>query len=294
MEEKKLNQANVLLALLAVYILWGSTYLAIRIALESLPPFFMAGFRFFVTGTALYLFLRIRGVKAPTREEFKGAAIVGVLLLLIGNGGVVWAEQWVSSSLAALGVATVPLWTVLFGGIWKRWPTALEWFGVILGFAGVALLNFEGDLQAHPLGALALLIAAISWALGSAWSRNLPLPSGLMAASIEMVCGGLALFLLSFLSGESVTGVPTLRSGLALFYLMFFGALLGFSAYTYLINNVRPALATSYAYVNPLIAVTIGVGLAGESLSKTGFIAMLVIITAVVIVIYGHRRFADG
>lgn len=287
---EKVSRGSVVLALVSVYILWGSTYLAIRIALESLPPFFMAGFRFFVTGTLLYAFLRLTGTKAPTRAEFKGASIVGILLLLIGNGGVVYAEQWVSSSIAALGVATVPLWTVLFGGIWRRWPTRMEWIGVVLGFLGIVLLNFEGDLKANPYGALAIMIAAVSWAFGSAWCKDLKLPKGLMAAAVEMMAGGLALFVLSYFTGETVAAFPTARSAIALFYLMFFGALLGFSAYTYLINNVRPALATSYAYVNPVIAVTIGVGLAGERLSGAAFFAMPVIIVAVMLVIYGQTK----
>ncbi len=278
------------LALASVYILWGSTYLAIRISLESLPPFFMAGFRFFVTGTLLYLFLRLRGAKAPTVDEFKGAGIVGLLLLLVGNGGVVYAEQWVSSSIAALGVATVPLWTVVFGRIWKKAPTPLEWSAVLLGLAGVILLNLEGDLKAHPLGALALVVAALSWALGSAWSTSLRLPSGLMAAAVEMMFGGYALLVLSLASGEAVTGVPTVRSIAALAYLMVFGALIGFSAYTYLVNNVRAALATSYAYVNPVIAVGLGVGLAGERLSGAGFFAMPVIVMAVIIILYAGKK----
>lgn len=278
------------LALASVYILWGSTYLAIRISLESIPPFFMAGFRFFVTGTLLYLFLRLRGAKAPGVDEFKGAGIVGLLLLLVGNGGVVYAEQWVSSSVAALGVATVPLWTVVFGRIWKKVPTPLEWFAVLLGLIGVILLNLEGDLKAHPLGALALAVAALSWALGSAWSTSLRLPSGLMAAAVEMMFGGYALLVLSLAAGETVTGVPTARSIAALAYLMVFGALIGFTAYTYLVNNVRATLATSYAYVNPVIAVGLGVGLAGERLTGAGFLAMPVIVMAVIIILYAGRK----
>lgn len=278
------------LALASVYILWGSTYLAIRISLESLPPFFMAGFRFFVTGTLLYLFLRLRGAKAPTVDEFKGAGIVGLLLLLVGNGGVVYAEQWVSSSIAALGVATVPLWTVVFGRIWKKVPTPLEWSAVLLGLAGVILLNLEGDLKAHPLGAFALVVAALSWALGSAWSTSLRLPSGLMAAAVEMMIGGYALLVLSLAAGETVAGMPTARSLAALAYLMVFGALIGFTAYTYLVNNVRASLATSYAYVNPVIAVGLGVGLAGERLSGAGFFAMPVIVMAVIIILYAGRK----
>lgn len=283
------KKINVAVALASVYILWGSTYLAIRIAIESFPPFMMAGIRFFVTGLVLFLILRALGEPSPDKDEWKGSAIVGALLLLVGNGGVVYAEQGVSSSIAALGVATVPLWTVIFGGIWKRWPSKLEWAGLLLGFLGVALLSLEGDLRAHPVGAFALLLAAVSWAFGSAWGRNLKLPKGLMAAAAQMICGGALLLALSYFWGESINAVPTTRSILALLYLMVFGAMVGFSAYTFLINRVRPALATSYAYVNPLFAVTIGVGLAGETIGGAGITAMFAIVIAVMLVIFARR-----
>ncbi|MBI1911022.1 MAG: drug/metabolite exporter YedA [Deltaproteobacteria bacterium] len=289
--EKKAAGSLVLLSLFSVYILWGSTYLAIRIAIESFPPFFMAGVRFFVTGSVLFLLLKLRGADTPTLPQWKGSAIIGAFLLLVGNGGVVFAEQWVGSGIAALGVATVPLWTVVFGGIvWKRWPNRIEFVGLILGFIGIVLLNFEGDMRAYPLGAAGLLIAAVSWAFGSAWSRELALPKGLMAPAAEMITGGFFLLVLSYFSGESLSGPPSWRSVWALAYLMIFGALIGYSAYTYLINRVRPALATSYAYVNPAIAVTLGIFAAGEKITEAGFVAMLVIITAVMLVLFGQRR----
>lgn len=284
---------TVAVALLSVYILWGSTYLAIRIAIESFPPFMMAGIRFFITGWVLYFILLAAGVKTPSKSEWKGGAIIGVLLLMLGNGGVVYAEQWVSSGLAALGVATVPLWTVLFGGIWKRWPSKIEWFGVALGFAGVVLLNLEGGLRAHPLGAMALIFSAVAWSFASAWSRDLNLPKGLMASAVEMIAGGAALLILSYLVGEKLPGLPSARSMIALLYLMIFGALVGFSAYTYLLGKVRPALATSYAYVNPLIAVGLGVWAAGEKISSAGITAMFVIIAAVMLVLFGQRQQSD-
>lgn len=281
---------KVLIALLSVYFIWGSTYLAIRIALEGFPPFLMAGVRFLATGTGLYLFLRVRGTPNPNYSQWIGATIVGGLLLLGGNGGVVFAEQWVASGIAALGVATVPLWTVLFAGIWKRWPARLEWAGLLLGFIGIVLLNFEGDLRASPAGAIALIIAAICWAFGSAWSRHLSLPSGLMASAVEMIAGGALLLAASFLTGEKMNGFPAWHSVGALFYLMIFGSLIGFSAYTYLLSKARPALATSYAYVNPVIAVLLGVGLAGERITMIGIAAMLIIIIGVVLVLFGEKR----
>lgn len=278
-----------IIALLSLYIAWGGTYLAMRISLESFPPFLLAGIRHTVAGSILFLFLKAKGATSPNRSEWKGAAIVGGFLLLGGNGGVVFAQQWVSSGLAALGVATVPLWTVLFAGIWKRWPTRLEWTGLLVGFAGIALLNLEGDLRASPVGATALFLAAMSWAFGSAWSRHLTLPSGLMAAAAEMMAGGVMLLLLSLLTGERMAGLPTSHASWALAYLIVFGSIVGFSAYIYLLKNASAAVATSYAYVNPVIAVVLGVWLAGEKITGAGVLAMVAIIAAVAWVLLGQQ-----
>jgi drug/metabolite transporter (DMT)-like permease len=281
---------RVVLALLAVYLVWGSTYLAIRIALEGFPPFLMAGIRFLCAGCILFLFLRARGEQLPTRSQVSGASLVGAFLLLGGNGGVVFAEQTVASGLAALAVATVPLWTVLFSGIWKHWPGHLEWAGLILGFAGIILLNFEGDLKASPAGSVALVIAAVSWAFGSALSNHLPLPRGLMASAIEMLAGGLLLIMAGVVTGERIYLMPSMRAAAAVLYLIAFGSLIGFSSYVYLLGRVRPVLATSYAYVNPVIAVILGIWLAGERITVTGVSAMLVILTGVVLGMLGQRK----
>ena len=284
------SRAKLLIALLSVYFIWGSTYLAIRIALEGFPPFMMAGVRFLIAGGGLYLFLRAKGVPNPDRSQWKGASLVGGLLLVGGNGGVVYAEQSVASGLAALGVATVPLWMVLFAGIWKSQPTRLEWAGLLLGFTGIVLLNFEGELRASPVGATALVIAAICWAFGSAWSRHLSLPSGLMASAAEMIAGGMLLLAISVITGERIDRFPAWHAIGALLYLIVFGSLIGFSAYTYLLSKARPALATSYAYVNPVIAVGLGVMFAGERITVIGITAMLIIITAIGMVILGQKR----
>jgi drug/metabolite transporter (DMT)-like permease len=286
----KNDRVKILLALLSLYLIWGSTYLAIRIALEGFPPFSMAGIRFLLVGIGLYLFLRLKGMPAPDRIQWRGAAIVGGFLLLGGNGGVVFAEQWVASGLAALGVATVPLWTVLFAGIWGRWPSRIEWAGLFLGFTGILLLNLEGDLRANPAGAIALIISAICWAFGSAWSRHLALPSGLMASAVQMIAGGALLLIASIFIGEKIETFPTSRAIGAMLYLAAFGSLVGYSAYTYLLANVRPVLATSYAYVNPVIAVALGVWFADEDIGVTGVAAMLIIISAVALVAIGQKR----
>ena len=286
---KRNGKGKIFLALISLYFIWGSTYLAIRLALEGFPPFMLAGVRFLFTGGGTYLFLRARGRPVPHRREWIGASVVGGLLLLGGNGGVVYAEQYVSSGLAALGVAAVPLWTVLFSGIWKRWPNSLEWAGISVGFAGVGLLNLESGMRAGPEGAMALLAASVCWAFGSAWSRQLSMPKGLMSAAVQMLSGGMLLLTASLLSGESIKVMPGSKALGALLYLMLFGSLVAFSAYVYLLEKVRPALATSYAYVNPAVAVTLGILFAGEKITGTGIAAMAIISAGVVLVALGQK-----
>jgi drug/metabolite transporter (DMT)-like permease len=284
------ERSMVLLTLFAVYVVWGSTYLAMRFALQGFPPFIMAGLRFVVAGGALLLYLRARGAPLPTLKQSAAAVLVGALLLVGGNGGVALAEQRVSSGLAALGVATVPLWAVLFGGLWRRWPRRLEWGGLALGFAGIVLLNVQGDLRANPIGALTLLLAAASWALGSVWSGHLTLPEGMMGTAVEMLGAGVLLLLCGAVFGERIHGVPSVSSMSALLYLTVFGSLIAFSSYTYLLRHVPPTLATSYAYVNPLVAVGLGAALAGERVTLVELLAMPVILAGVVLVVLGRAR----
>ncbi|MFI5143658.1 MAG: drug/metabolite exporter YedA [Thermoanaerobaculales bacterium] len=280
----------VVAALLTVYVIWGSTYLAIRIALEGFPPFLMAGARFVIAGGALFTFLRSRGAPGPSRRQWLGAAAIGGLLLVGGNGGVVFAEQTVASGLTALGVATVALWAALFAGLWGHWPRRFEWVGLVLGFGGVALLNLGGSLRASPAGSVALAVATMSWAFGSMWSRHLDLPSGLMASAAEMLTGGAMLLLLSAAVREPWPVLHSTRPLWALAYLVVFGSWLGFSAYVFLLRRVRPAVATSYAYVNPVIAVLLGVAFAGESIATNEWLAMPVILAGVALVVLSQGR----
>ena len=282
--------AGTLLALLAIYLIWGSTYLAIRVALEGFPPLLMAGVRFTLAGIALYTVLRARGAATPTRRQWAASALIGGLLLIGGNGGVVIAEQWVASGLAALGIATVPLWTALFAGLWGSWPRRSDWLALGLGFVGVVLLNLEGDLRASPVGAVALLAAAMSWAFGSVLSPRLSLPSGLMASAAQMLCAGGLFLVLSVGLGERLAALPGPRPVLALLYLVVFGALVAFSAYTYLLPRVRPAVAASYAYVNPIVAVALGVGIAGERVTGFALVAMCIILASVALLAFGKER----
>jgi len=280
---------EVLLSLLAVYTIWGSTYLAIRLALVSLPPFFLMGTRFIAAGVSLFAFLRLRGAPNPTRREWLSSAVIGALMLGGGMGGVAFAEQWVSSSLAAALVATAPLWVaIMSSGLGQR-PTRLEWIGIIIGFGGVILLNLEGDLRANPLGAAAMMLAPICWALGSVLSRRLSLPAGPIGTAAEMLMGGLVLMVMSQGRGEQVASV-TPGAFWAWFYLVTFGSLIAFSAYMHLIRTVRPALATSYAYVNPIVALLLGVALAGETITGVGLLGIGVILAGVVLITFLRQR----
>src|SRR6185437_11850366 len=218
------------LALLAVYVIWGSTYLAIHYALQGFPPFLGAGIRFLIAGTLLYSFLRVRGAPNPTRRQWGGAAIVGSLLLVGGNGGVSIAEQSVASGVTALIIATTPLWAVLFARIWGRWPNWKEWIGLLVGFAGIVFLNLGGGLSASPMGAATVLAAALCWALGSVWSQHLPLPVGAMSSAAEMLTGGVVMLLLGLVLNEHFSSAPPAASIVALGYLVVFGSLVAFSA----------------------------------------------------------------
>jgi len=279
----------VLLALLAVYLIWGSTYFAIRIGLESFPPLLMGGMRFAAAGAIMLGVLRLRGAQMPTWREWRWGLVFGVLIPGMGNGGVTFAEQSVSSSTAALVVATIPLWASIWGSLRGTRPTAREWIGVALGFAGIILLNFGSDLSANPLGLGILLVSAMSWAYGSVWKRDVRIAPGLVAVGAEMLCAGFFLTTLGLLRGEQITHMPSLASVLAVLYLLFVGALVGYSAYSYLLRTVRPSLATSYAYVNPVIAVLIGLGLGGESLGRFGILAMICIVGGVVLILTGRK-----
>lgn len=282
------QKLTIALALLAVYIIWGSTYLGILFAIESYPPLLMLGIRFSIAGSIFYGILRWRGLPKPTRNEWKGAAILGAFLLGGGNGLVTITEQWVSSGLAALVVGTMPLWAALFSGLFGRWPSLQEWLGLLLGFIGIVLLNFESDLRANPLGAFLLILSAASWAFGSVYSKRLSLPKGMMSSAAQMLVVGPGFLILGALSGERITQTPSMLATSALIYLIV-AALLAFSAYNYLLQNVRPAVATSYAYVNPAIAVGLGILFAGESIGILGLIAMGIIIAAVVLVLLKRK-----
>ncbi len=282
---------RVALALMLVYVIWGSTYLAIRWALEGgFPPFLLGGIRFIIAGGLMFAVLRWRGMPAPTRAQWGNAAVMGALLLLLGNGMVNLAEKTVPSGIAAVAVASMPLWMGVFAAMRGQRPNTLECIGLVIGFLGVVWLNSGSSLIAAPVGLVALLVASIAWAFGSIWSRGRDLPSPFMGAAAQMLCGGVVMCVVGMLLGERFHGMPT-TTGLAAFaYLVVFGSIFGFSAYIWLLHHVRPVLAGSYAYVNPAIAVALGAWLAAERFGMHELIAMGVILLGVVAITLAKAR----
>jgi drug/metabolite transporter (DMT)-like permease len=292
--EAQAKRGRVIAAFAAVYIVWGSTYLAIRFAIGSIPPFVMAGTRFLVSGAVLYAWSRSRGGEAPSRAVWRAGAITGLLMLFAGNGAVVWAEQRVPSGITALLVAVVPLWMVLMewlrpGG---RRPHPLVFGGLVLGLGGIVLLVGPGALVGHgdvdTIGALTLMFGSVSWAAGSIYSRHGARPSSaVMATALQMLTGGVAFIIAAVATGEfsrfDIHAV-TLRSALGFAYLVTFGSLVGFTAYVYLLRATTPAKASTYAYVNPVVAVLLGWAFAGEPISIRTVLAAAVILASVAII----------
>ena len=288
----------VFIALLAVYIVWGSTYLGIKIAIETLPPFLMAGSRFFIAGILLYSVAWIKVKKHPPLQAWKDTSIVGVLLLLGGNGLVVWAEQSIPSSIASLVIATVPLWIIIISKISRSENQANKGvvFGTLLGFLGVAILMFPfnalNDMSSIHLdtsGMMSVIAAAILWSLGSVYSQRAKMPSLLiLSTAMQMIAGGVALLLVSFCMQEWQYVIYenfSSRSIIAFFYLTLVGSLMGYTAYIWLLKNTTSFLASTYAFVNPIVAIFLGYIFADEVLTKPMILAALMIIGAVVTII---------
>jgi drug/metabolite transporter (DMT)-like permease len=285
------DRTTLLLALGAVYLIWGSTYLALRFGLEGFPPFILNGIRFLVAGLAMYATLRLRGAAAPTRRQWWNAGRVAALMLVGGVGLVTIAEDvGVGSGVTATAVAIIPVWAALVSGLFGSWPRRLEWIGLAVGFAGVVVLAQEGDFQASTLGMVLVIIAPMMWAFGSVWGTHLDMPRPAMATAAELLSAGALLSILGPLRGERIEAAPTTGSVLALLYLIVFGSIIAYTAYVYLLKNTRPAMATSYAYVNPAVAVLLGVTLGAELVTGPVFIAMPLILGGVAIVTLAQRR----
>jgi drug/metabolite transporter (DMT)-like permease len=294
------NPTLLLLAYAAVYLIWGSTFFAIRVAIESIPPLLLPALRHLSVGVVFYPLFRYTNAEKPTLFQWRTAIVTGCLLLFIGNGAVSWAEKIVPSGIAALLVATVSLWMVLAD--WLRpggtRPGVRVLLGLLFGFAGLALLvgpkNLGGSERINPLGTLILVIASLAWALGSIYSRHHPLPnSPLLGVAMQCLAGGTALVMAALLSGE-LRGFHwvqvTHRSWMALLYLSVFGSAVGFSAYVYLLKHSAPTRVATYAFVNPVVALFLGWFLGGETLTLRTILASAIVLAAVLLVITAPRK----
>ncbi len=291
--------AAVAAALTAVYFFWGGTYLAMRFAVETLPPFTTAGIRFVCAGALVFCWQMARGAARPTAAHWKGAAAVGLLMLTAGNGGVMWAERTVPSGLAAIVIATVPLWMALLAWLWQGGgrPGARAGWGLATGFAGTVLLvgNADGAAAGADWTGYAVLVgAAVAWAAGSLYSRVAPLPAApLTGIALQMLTGGAGCLLAGLAGGEWAgldLAAVTPRALLALGYLIFFGSIVGYSAYIWLLKAADPVLVSTYAYVNPVVAVALGWLLAGETLTPRDAAAAALIVLSVVAITRAKAR----
>jgi drug/metabolite transporter (DMT)-like permease len=302
-EREPPSTRRVIAAFAAIYLVWGSTYLAIRVAIESLPPLTMAGARFVLAGGALYAWMRLRGEPAPDRRQWAAAAAIGALLFLMGNGGVVLAERTIPSGAVALLVAMVPFWMVLVdwarpGG---RRPTGRTGIGLVVGFAGIVMLvgaPLGAGERLDPFGVAVVAIGSFCWAVGSIHMRSAPLPpSRMVATGMQMLCGGIWLAAAGLAVGEVAALDPaaiTARSVAAWAYLVVLGSLVGFTAYVWLLAVTTPARVSTYAYVNPVVAVLLGWGVAGEPLTLRVLVSAAVIVSAVATITLADPRRPAG
>ena len=276
-------------ALLTLYFVWGGAYLANKLAIASIDPFIMLAIRLGASGLLLFALLRLLGWTLPSRRQVAGSWLIGQLLLVGGMGAVVYAQQWVSSSLAAVIVSTMPLWNAFFARFLGRRTRPVEWLGMVLGLAGVYLLAGEPDLKLDPK-ALLVFVGPVSWAFGSAISTRVPQAPGLMSSAVHMMGAGLSFTVIALLAG-SRWHAPSTTSLLALVYLIVLAGVVAYSAYLHLLSRpLRPALVTSFAYVNPLVALALGIGFAGEQLTRAGLWGVGLIVLGVGLAVRGSGR----
>ena len=288
---------SVLAAFAAVYLIWGSTYLGIRFAIETIPPFSMAGVRFLIAGVVLFILVRLQGYGWPRAAYWRSAFVIGMLLLVLGNGLLTWAEQFVPSGVAALIVATVPMWMVLLDALRPGGfrPGASVVFGLALGTVGIGILigpSSLGEGQVDLVGTLVIGFAAFSWALGSIYSRSAEQsPSTLQNVGMQMLLGGAVLLAAGFSMGERIElDQISAKSGWALIYLAIIGGVVSYSAYVWLLKVSTPAKVSTYAYVNPVVAVLLGWALADEVLGPRIFLATAAVVVAVMLIISSRNR----
>lgn len=297
--EIKPPKSAFILAFAAIYIIWGSTYLGIRVAVESIPPFAMAAVRFFIAGSLMLAVLRMRGYPMPTRKQWRDSAIIGTCLLLGGNGLVAWAELLIPSGIAALIVGVQPIFMVTTEWAWPggQRPAPAVFVGMALGLVGLGLLSWQADSgtsSIHVAGVIAILAACVSWAFGSIFSRHAkPAAPPLVGAAAQMLCGSVSLGIVAGLRGEffdlPLSAIHA-RSWWALAYLIAIGSWVGYSTFVWLMKHSTPARVSTYAYVNPIVAVFLGWLILNEPLTRRTIVSALIIVAAVVIVTTQKNR----
>jgi drug/metabolite transporter (DMT)-like permease len=298
-QSEKNNTIKIVFAFAAIYIIWGTTYLAIRLAVETIPPFFMAGTRFLIAGIITFVILRARGIPIPKRFHWRSVVIIGAFLVVGGNGLVTWSEQQIPSGIAALVVATVPMWITLFGWLIYRGarPSKQIVIGLAFGFIGIGLLIGPGQLLGTATfdlpSMLVLLLAPILWSFGSLYSRQANLPDNIfMSTAMEMLAGGVLLLIAGLLTGEAAdlnVAKISRQSIVAMLYLTVFGSIIALTAYVWLLKTVHPSRAATYTYVNPIIAIFLGWLVLSEPLTPLMILAVVIILLAVVM-ITAHRE----
>jgi drug/metabolite transporter (DMT)-like permease len=276
--------------LLAVYVIWGTTYFAIKVGIEGFDPFFLVGTRFVVAGGLLLGWQALHGRPLPKANQWRGAALVGFLLLVIGNGGVTVAEHWVSSGATVALISIMPFATALWSGAFGEWPRPGEWIAIVIGAAGAAIMLMGRDLQASIAGTLIILFGTACWSLGTVLSRRLDIPHGPTGFGAEMLTAGLMALVISAALGEHWVLPHAPRAWWAWGYLVVFGSLIAFSAYRFLVERVSPTLAATYAYVNPPVALCVGWWLGGESFSANVLLGLPIVLGAVALQAWKQSR----
>lgn len=284
------KSSHVAAALAALYLIWGSTYFAIKLALPDYPPFLLTGIRMVVAGGLMLAWLFYRRYPLPEARHWRAIVILAAVMTVLSNAFVNIAEQHVSSGVVAIGVAAMPLWAGVFAAMRGYHPNRMEWAGLAIGFAGVIWLNIGSELRVSAIGLLCVIAAPMAWAWGSMWSKGRDLPEPLVLAAWQMALGSVLSLTIGFAIGERFTHLPGTKATLAMLYLAVFGSIIGYSAFVWLIKHVRPALATSYAYVNPPIALLLGVWLLDEPVNAHTITAMGLILLSIALVTLGKRK----
>lgn len=275
-----------------LYIVWGTTYFAIKVAIQGMPTYFLVGTRFLVAGTVLLGIQLLRRPRMPTLLEWRNAALLGLLFLVLGNGSVAVAEHHISSGATVALGSVIPLATALWSGVFGEWPRRMEWLAIAVGALGAAVMLAGRDLQASPVGALVVLFGVTSWSFGTVLSRRLSVPPGALGFGAEMLCAGLLALAVSAVLGEHWSLPRTASTWWAWGYLVVFGSLVGFSAFRFVVERVSPTLASTYAYVNPPVALLVGWGVGRESFSPSLFIGLPMVLSGVALHAWAHARSA--